>query len=99
MNNVLKFQQMANQRIIDSINEKATFIGTLGNAFSAVSTTFKTINSGMNSLYMVASETEMEQMNSLMKCGARMDAQNDRDTLLAQMQANELRKAMEESNA
>ena len=99
MNNQLKFASMAQQRIEDSLNEKATFIGTLGNAFSAVSTTFKTINSGMNSLYMVASETEMEQMNSLMKCGSRMDAQNDRDALLAQMQANELRKAMEESNA
>jgi hypothetical protein len=100
MQSNFNFEQIAQSLINDSMVQSETpFRSAVADAFSSISTSFKVVDSIAKSAYFASVELQLDQMNSLISSARRMDAKNSQQALLAQLQANELKKAMEAANA
>lgn len=94
--NTFNFEQYAQQIIMEANSQSETpFRSAVADAFSTVSSTLKVADSLAKSAYFASVELQMEQMNSLLKSAKAMDAKNLQASLIAEYQANELRKQME----
>jgi hypothetical protein len=100
MQNNFNFEQIAQAVINESREQSETpFRSAVSDAFSTISTSLKVVDSFAKSAYFASVELQLDQMNSLLASARRMDAKNSNNALLAQLQANELKKAMEAQNA
>jgi hypothetical protein len=100
MQKQFNFEEMVQTLIEESKQQSDTpFRSAVSDAFSTISTSLKVVDSVAKSAYFASVELQIDQMDSLLSKARRMDAKNSNNALLAQLKANELRRAMEAENA